>query len=92
MIVHESSYRRWLQRQGVGAKDRVASSPASYISYLNSVSNLLGEDISPDSVSSEPDVRRILARLSGLRAENTINNYGSALRQYVAMVVAGAHP
>ena len=92
MIIHESSYRRWLAARGVGDRDRVASSPASYVSYLNSVSDLLGEDVSPTLVSNEADVQEILARLDGLRSSNTIKNYGSALRQYAAMVQAGAHP
>ncbi|HEX8322142.1 hypothetical protein [Longimicrobium sp.] len=92
MIVHESSYKRWLQKQGVGSKDRVADSAASYISYLRSVSSLLGEAISPEILSDEGDVERILRRIRGMRADNTVRNYGSAMRQYVAMVEAGAHP
>jgi hypothetical protein len=92
MIIHESSYRRWLAARGVGDRDRVASSPASYLSYLNKVSDLLGEDVSPTLVSSDSDVQGVLARLEGLRASKTITNYGSALRQYAAMVQAGAHP
>jgi hypothetical protein len=92
MIIHESSYRRWLAARGVGDRDRAASSPASYVSYLNSVSDLLGEAVSPTLVSGEADVQDILARLDGLRSSKTIANYGSALRQYAAMVRAGAHP
>jgi hypothetical protein len=92
MIIHESSYRLWLARRGVGDHDHVASSPASYVSYLNSVSNLIGEAVSPTLVFSDAAVQDILARLDGLRSAKTITNYGSALRQYAAMVQAGAHP
>ena len=70
MIIHESSYRRWLAARGVGDRDRVASSPASYVSYLNSVSDLLGEDVSPTLVSHEADVQDILARLDGRRSQD----------------------
>jgi hypothetical protein len=91
MMIHESSYRCWLAARCVGDHDRVASSPASYVSYLNSVSNLLGEDVSPTLVSNEAGVQDILARVDGLRSSKTIKNYGSALRQYAAMVQAGAH-
>jgi hypothetical protein len=89
MILHESAYYRWMHKQGVGRNDRVASSPASYVSYLNSVGRLLGTDISPRILSREEDVLRIARRLEGQRAENTIRNYKSAMRQYVAMVAAG---
>jgi hypothetical protein len=92
MIQHESSYRGSLQRQGVGARDNVASSPASYVSYLNSTSTLIDEPISPENLSSEADVERIARRIAGMRAPNTLRNYQSAMRQYVAMVSAGAYP
>ena len=41
MIVNESQYRQWIIERGVGQNDRVASSPDSYISYLESVSKSL---------------------------------------------------
>ena len=72
----------------MGLNDRIASSPDSYISYLNSVSELLQQDISPAILSTEEDVVTIARRLEGLKAPNTIRNYKSALRQYVAMVQA----
>jgi hypothetical protein len=92
MIKHESSYRRWLQQQGVGARDNVASSPASYVSYLNSTSKLIGKPISTEILSSEADVERIARQIAGMRAPNTLRNYKSAMRQYVAMAKAGAYP
>lgn len=91
MIVHEPAYRLWLQRRGVGQKDRIADSRASYVSYLRSTSEIIGEQISPALVSSERDVQRVVRRLSGTRSPNTIRNYTSALRQYAAMIEAGAH-
>lgn len=89
MIKHESAYLRWIQQQGVGKNDRVASSPRSYISYLNAVSELLGRDISPEILSSEQDVLAIARTLKGARADATLRNYQSAMRQYVSMVQTG---
>lgn len=88
MIQHESEYLRWLEQRGVGANDHVASSPKSYVSYLNSVSRALGIDISPSILSSEADVTRIVEDIKGKRARNTIQKYKSAMHQYVAMVQA----
>lgn len=86
MILHRDQYYRWIQKQGVGLKDKVASSPDSYISYLNSVSKLLGKDISPVILSKEEDVMNIARDIEGLQAPGTVRNYKSAMRQYVAMV------
>jgi uncharacterized protein (DUF433 family) len=87
MIQHEQRYLDYIQRRGVGAKDQVASSPDSYVSYLNSVSRLLASDISPELLHSEADVERVVGQLQGERAPNTLRNYASAMRQYVAMVI-----
>ena len=86
MIVHKKQYFEWIQHQGVGLNDKIASSPDSYISYLNSVSELLLQDISPAILSTEEDVLAIARELEGRKAPNTIRNYKSAMRQYVAMV------
>ena len=88
MIKYEGLYLDFITRRGVGANDVVASSPASYISYLNSVAKLINSDISPEVLRSEIDVSNIASRLRGKRADNTIRNYCSAMRQYVAMVEA----
>lgn len=88
VIVHKDRYYRWIQERGVGLKDKVASSPDSYISYLNSISKLLGTDISPAILSTEEDVIKIARRIASLQAPGTIRNYKSAMRQYVAMVKA----
>lgn len=90
MIVHRDMYYRWIQQQGVGLKDKVASSPDSYISYLNGVSKVLGVDISPSILSTEEDVTNIGRQIEGRKADGTIGNYKSAMRQYVAMVKACA--
>ena len=92
MIVHKDQYCRWIQKHGVGLKDKVASSPDSYISYLNGVSRLLGKDISPAILSTEEDVINIARSIEGHHAPDTIRNYKSAMRQYVAMVRAYATP
>jgi hypothetical protein len=88
MIQHEGQFLDFIACRGVGSKDVVASSPASYISYLNSVAKLIGSDIAPAMLRTESDVRDIARRISGKRKENTIRNYCSAMRQYVAMVEA----
>jgi hypothetical protein len=88
MIMHESLYLEFIIRRGVGTNDRVASSPDSYISYLRSVGELIRSDITPEVLRSEADVSNIAKRLKGKRAEKTIRNYCSAMRQYVAMVEA----
>jgi hypothetical protein len=85
MIINESQYRQWIVDRGVGQNDRVASSPDSYISYLNSVSESIGEDISPSLLSSEADVDKIANRITD-KANNTIQNYKTAMRRYVEMV------
>ena len=86
MIRHEQEYLGFIRQRGVGSHDKVASSPDSYVSYLRSVSKLIGQDIAPETVRTEADVCRIVRQLEGRRAANTIRNYRSALRQYVAYV------
>lgn len=88
MIQHKDLFLDFISRRGVGSKDVVASSPASYISYLNSVAKLIGSDIKPATLRTESDVRNIARSISGKRKENTVRNYCSAMRQYVAMVEA----
>lgn len=91
MIIHKSQYYAFITLRGVGSHDLVASSPDSYVSYLNIVSELVGKDISPAVLSSEADVEKLARSIAGQRAPKTINNYKSAMRQYVAMVQAGLH-
>jgi hypothetical protein len=86
LIVHEPRYFAYIQENGVGDNDQIASSPKSYVSYLHSVAKLLGVPISPELLHCEENVDEIASRLQGNRAKNTINNYKSAMRQYVAMV------
>lgn len=88
MIAHKKQYYEWIKQQGVGLNDKVASSPDSYISYLNSVSELLLQDISPAILSTEEDVLAIARKLEGRKAPGTIRNWKPAMRQYVAMVKA----
>lgn len=88
LVLHMEQYVAFIKAQGVGTKDAVASSPASYVSYLRSVAKLIGAAISPEVLRTERDVQSIAGRIRGKRAANTINNYCSAMRQYVAMVTA----
>ena len=86
MIMHRELYLDAIVGRGVGSNDIVASSPASYVSYLNSVSKLIDSDITPQILRSEIDITNIARKLKGKRAESTIRNYCSVMRQYVAMV------
>nr|WP_315172191.1 hypothetical protein [uncultured Flavobacterium sp.] len=89
MIINEQKYLEWIKKNGVGQNDHVASSSKSYISYLNIVSKLLGEDISAKNLFDENCVILIVNKLNGMRSPKSILNYKSALRQYVAMVQNG---
>ncbi|MFH1121892.1 MAG: hypothetical protein V1775_18890 [Bacteroidota bacterium] len=86
MIQNEQNYLEWIKSNGVGENDLVASSPKSYISYLNIVSKLLKEDISEKILYDENCVIEIAKKLKGQRSDKSISNYKSALRQYVKMV------
>jgi hypothetical protein len=88
MIAYEPQYRDWLERQGVGSRDRVADTRASYVSFLRSVARESGKTISPATVRSEADIERLLEGIIG-KADGSIRNYRSALNQYLAMVRAG---
>lgn len=86
MIQNEQKYLAWIMRNGVGKNDLIASSPKSYISYLNTVSKLIKEDISERNLYDENCVIEIAKKLKGQRSDKSISNYKSALRQYVKMV------
>ena len=86
MIVNEQKYLEWIEKNGVGENDIVASSPKSYISYLNTVSELIGQDISKANLFNKNCIVNISNQLDGKRSEKSISNYKSAMRQYVNMV------
>jgi hypothetical protein len=87
MIQYEQQYLDFISARGVGLNDRVASSPKSYVSYLRSVSKLLAKDITPSLLRSEQDIGNVRNIIEGQRAPNTIRNYCSAMRQYIAFVL-----
>lgn len=87
MIKNEQKYLRWIENNDVGKNDNVASSTKSYISYLNTVSKLIGDDISEKNLYNEKCVIEIANKLIGLRSPKSISNYKSALRQYTNMVI-----
>ena len=86
MIVNEAKYIDWITKNGVGKNDVVASSIKSYVSYLNSVSIIIDQDISEFTLNSESSIDIIVNTIQGKRSQKTINNYKSAMRQYVRMV------
>lgn len=86
VIKHKELYLEYIQRRGVGANDVVASSPRSYVSYLNSLSRLIDADVTPDLLRTEDDITVVLDAIDGRRAPSTLSKYRSAMRQYAAMV------
>jgi hypothetical protein len=86
MIVNEAKYIDWITKNGVGQNDIVSSSILSYVSYLNSVSKIINQDISEFTLNSESSIDLIVNKIQGKRSQKTINNYKSAMRQYVRMV------
>ena len=86
MIENEEKYKEWIRADGVGKKDKVASSPASYISYLNSVSKVIGQNISKSNLYDEECINSISRKLIGMRSDQTIKKYKSAMNHYVRMV------
>jgi len=86
MIKNGQKYLEWIEKKGVGQNDYVTSSTKSYISYLNTVSKLIGEDISEKNLYDENCVIEMAKRMRGMRSEKSISNYKSALRQYSKMV------
>ena len=86
MIEHQIKYQKFIKSRGVGSNDRVADSVASYISYLNSVEKYLNQRIGPSTLRTENDIETIANRLKGKVSEKSINNYKSAMRQYVEMI------
>jgi hypothetical protein len=88
MIVNEAKYIDWITKNGVGQNDVVSSSISSYVSYLNSVSRIINQDISEFTLNSESSIDVIVNKIQGKRSQKTINNYKSAMRQYVKMVIS----
>ena len=87
MIVNEAKYIDWITKNGVGQNDVVSSSISSYVLYLNSVSRIINQDISEFTLNSESSIDVIVNKIQGKRSQKTINNYKSAMRQYVRMVI-----
>jgi hypothetical protein len=87
MIKNEQEYTDWIISQGVGKKDIVASSIKSYISYLNSVSRIINEDISKENLFNENCISIIINKINKLGINiKSIPKYRTAMRQYVKMV------
>jgi len=66
MIEYQKEYVQWLMNKGVGNHDKVASSPASYVSYLKSVSQRIKSNISPANLSSDGQIDSMLRELRGI--------------------------
>lgn len=83
-IADVANFHAYLDQIGVGHNDRVASSPKSYVSYLNSVSRILGLEITPATVSSRTMADHLAQkiRLLEIRSPRTVDHYKTALRRY----------
>lgn len=88
MIENEKLYMAFIRNRGVGSKDKVASSPAAYVSYLKAVSKITGQDISASTLRTETDLLQLADKVAGLRSPKTIKNYCTAMRHYIAFVEA----
>ncbi len=86
MILHKEKFEEYIRAEGVGQNDKVADSVKSYVSYLNSVSRHLDIEVSPASLRTPENIQSICLKLAGKVSKKTINNYSSAMRQYIAMV------
>ncbi len=86
MIKRENEYIQWLEINGIGDNDKIASSPKSYVSYLKSVSRIIEKDISDEFLKSYTDVDEVIEKIRDKAASSTISNYKTALRRYVDMV------
>jgi len=88
MVERIKEFEHYIMSRGVGKNDKVADSVKSYSSYLRGVSKHLGITISPNNLSSESDVVILADRLTemGKLSKKTINNFKSAMNQYVDMI------
>lgn len=78
-------FEKYIIKQGVGSKDKVANSVKSYVSYLNSVSKYLNQEINYLVLNSNDDIENISIKLKGKVSDKTIKNYKSAMKYYVKM-------
>jgi len=86
MIMYENEYRVYIAERGVGRNDKVASSINSYVSYLNGLSKLIGQDITPDIATNLDDISEMIAKLNGLKADSTLGKYKTAINHYMSFI------
>jgi len=88
MIEHQERYEGFIKDNGVGSNDKVADSVKSYISYLNSVGKHLNVIVGPSILSNEHDKQNLTLKLKLKKvvSDHTIDNYKSAMAQYISMV------
>ncbi len=86
MILHQDKFETYIRAEGVGQNDRIADSVKSYVSYLNSVSRHLDMSVTPSTLRTPENIQNICLKLAGKVSKKTINNYRSAMKQYIAMI------
>lgn len=86
MVKYPNTFREYIEAQGVGQNDVVASSPDKYSQILATTSKILQVAITPATLRSDTDVDALCQQLTQHRAVSTIADYRSVFRQYVSMV------
>lgn len=90
-ISHIELFKEYLASKRVGEKDQVASSIDSYVSYINSIANLLSIKISPSTLGDMHQFEDVFRRLTELKLKRTtLSNLRVAARHYVAMCMSMA--
>lgn len=87
-VKNQQEFREYLINNGVGQNDRVSDSVTSYMSYIKHVAKHTQMDVTPESLKNQDDIKLFVDELylSGKVSKKTIDNYISAMKQYVSMV------
>lgn len=88
MVSNTQQFLHYIQNNGVGRKDKVASSPKKYIRTLHIIADLLQVNIAPSTLRCEADIARFDQLLVNLRHKSTRGDYRAVMRAYIKMVAA----
>ena len=77
MVSHLAEFRKYLG--ALASRDR-------YVRYLEDVSEVSGQSITPDTLRSDNDIERFAEKLSLQYSEKSVENYRSVMRRYVDRV------
>ena len=83
MIDKEQEYRQWI----IKFRNVDQNTVDAYVKYLTSVVNTIGDDISPQNLSSEIDILRITKLLEQHGTpKHALDNWKTAMKHYVEMI------